>query len=130
MTKTMTKKELFRQIKRFLLDQNRGISVKLFADVCGLHEDSLENVFLKEVYPMTEYIQIRVSKGYNAWRNGEIAVMQNRDKSRFVEYRKEAKPRLSRGLGVQFVNGEVKLKIGLKNRYDYSELDIDEQLRG
>ncbi len=126
----MTKKELFRQIKRFLLDQNRGISVKLFADVCGLHEDSLENVFLKEVYPMTEYIQIRVSKGYNAWRNGEIAVMQNRDKSRFVEYRKEAKPRLSRGLGVQFVNGEVKLKIGLKNRYDYSELDIDEQLRG
>jgi hypothetical protein len=130
MTKTMTKKELFRQIKRFLLDPNRGISVKLFADVCGLHEDSLENVFLKEVYPMTEYIQIRVSKGYNAWRNGEIAVMQNRDKSRFVEYRKEAKPRLSRGLGVQFVNGEVKLKIGLKNRYDYSELDIDEQLRG
>jgi hypothetical protein len=88
------------------------------------------SLFLKEVYPMTEYIQIRVSKGYNAWRNGEIAVMQNRDKSRFVEYRKEAKPRLSRGLGVQFVNGEVKLKIGLKNRYDYSELDIDEQLRG
>lgn len=130
MTKIMLKKDLFRQIKRFLLDEKRGISVKLFADVCGLHEDTLENVFLKEVYPMTEYVQIRVSKGYNAWRNGEIAVMQNRDKSRFVEYRKEAKPRLSRGLGVQFVNGEVKLKIGLKNRYDYSELDIDEQLRG
>lgn len=130
MTKIMLKKDLFRQIKRFLLDDKRGISMKLFADVCGLHEDTLENVFLKEVYPMSEYVQIRVSKGYNAWRNGEIAVMQNRDKSRFVEYRKEAKPRLSRGLGVQFVNGEVKLKVGLKNRYDYSELDIDEQLRG
>lgn len=130
MTKIMLKKDLFRQIKRFLLDDKRGISMKLFADVCGLHEDTLENVFLKEVYPMSEYVQIRVSKGYNAWRNGEIAVMQNRDKTRFVEYRKEAKPRLSRGLGVQFVNGEVKLKVGLKNRYDYSELDIDEQLRG
>lgn len=130
MTKIMLKKDLFRQIKRFLLDDKRGISMKLFADVCGLHEDTLENVFLKEVYPMSEYVQIRVSKGYNAWRNGEIAVMQNRDKTRFVEYRKEAKPRLSRGLGVQFVNGKVKLKVGLKNRYDYSELDIDEQLRG
>lgn len=130
MAKIMLKKELFRQIKRFLQDPNRGISVKLFGEVCGLHQDTLENVFLKEIYPMTEYVQIRVSKGYNAWRNGEIAVMQNRDNSRFVEYRKEAKPRLSRGLGVQFVNGEVKLKIGLKNRYDYSELDIDEQLRG
>jgi hypothetical protein len=47
-----------------------------------------------------------------------------------IKDRKEAKPRLSRGLGVQFVNGEAKLKIGLKNRNDYSELDIDEQLRG
>jgi hypothetical protein len=130
MIKTMPKKELFRQIKRFLMDENRGISIKLFSELCGLHLDSLDNVFIKEIYPMTEYVQVRVSKGYNAWRNGEVAVMQNRDKTRFVEYRKEAKPRLSRGLGIQFVNGEAKLKIGLKNRNDYSDLDIDEQLRG
>lgn len=130
MVKSLTKKELMRVIKRFLDDKDRGISLKLFAEVCGLHEDTLENVFLKQLYPMSEYVQIRVSKGYNAWKNGEIAVMQNRDKSRFVEYRKQNKPRLVRGFGVQFVNGEAKLNIGVKNLADYGGFDIDEQLRG
>ena len=130
MVKAMPKKELMRVMKRFIEDKERGISLKLFAEICGLHEDSLENVFIKEVYPMTEYVQIRVSKGYLAWKNGEIAVMQNRDKTRYVEYRKEKKPRLTRGFGVQFVNGEAKLNIGVKNLYDYGGFDIDEQLRG
>lgn len=119
-----------RVVKRFLEDKDRGISIKLFAELCGLHEDTLENVFQKEVYPMTEYVQIRVSKGYLAWKNGEIAVMQNRDKTRFFEYRKQNKPRLVRGFGVQFVNGEAKLNIGPKNLADYGGFDIDEQLRG
>ncbi len=117
-------------MRRFVADKNRGISIKLFAEICGLHEETVENVFVRELYPMTEYVQIRVSKGYLAWKNGEIAIMQNRDKTRFVEYRKESKPRLVRGFGVQFVNGEAKLNIGVQNRSDYSGFDIDEQLRG
>lgn len=130
MVKSLPKKELMRVVKRFLEDKDRGISIKLFAELCGLHEDTLENVFQKEAYPMTEYVQIRVSKGYLAWKNGEIAVMQNRDKTRFFEYRKQNKPRLVRGFGVQFVNGEAKLNIGPKNLADYGGFDIDEQLRG
>jgi len=75
-------------------------------------------------------MQIRVSKGYEAWRRGSVAIMQNRDTSKFVEYRKEDKPRLTRGYGIQFVNGKPTLNIGVRNRNDYSGLDIDEQLRG
>lgn len=130
MGKTILKKDLMRIMKRFLLDKDRGISVALFADLCGIHPDSLRKTFIEEEYPLTEYMQIRVSKGYEAWKRGSVAIMQNRDTSKFVEYRKEDKPRLTRGYGIQFVNGQPTLNIGVRNRNDYSGLDIDEQLRG
>lgn len=130
MEKSLPKKELMRIIKRFLADHKRGISVNLFAELCGVHPDSIKKTFIDEEYPLTEYMQVRVSKGYTAWRKGQVAIMQNRDTSKFVEYRKEDKPRLTRGYGIQFVDGQVKLNIGLKNRNDYSGIDIDEQLRG
>jgi len=130
MGKTILKRDLMRIMKRFLSDKDRGISLALFADLCGIHQDSLKKVFIEEEYPLTEYMQIRVSKGYEAWRRGSVAIMQNRDTSKFVEYRKEDKPRLTRGYGIQFVNGKPTLNIGVRNRNDYSGLDIDEQLRG
>ena len=38
---TIPKRELLRVIKRFVKDQNRGISVKLFAELCGVDKDHL-----------------------------------------------------------------------------------------
>lgn len=130
MGKTILKRDLMRIMKRFIADKNRGISLNLFADLCGIHKDSLQKIFVDEEYPLTEYMQIRISKGYEAWRRGSVAIMQNRDTSKFVEYRKEDKPRLTRGYGIQFVDGKPTLNIGVRNRNDYSGLDIDEQLRG
>lgn len=125
---TLTKRELLRQIKRFIKDQNRGISVKLFAELCGINKDHLLDVFFYRVHPLTEYVQIRVNKGYQAWKNGEVAIMQNRDKTKFVQYRKEPKPRLTRQTGLHMVNGEIKIKVGIGNRADYSGLTLDETI--
>ena len=55
--------------------------------------------------------------------------MQNRDRTKFVQYRKEAKPVLERATGLQVVNGEIKLKLGITNKYDYSQPTVDEQLK-
>ena len=121
--------ELKRTIKRFLTDKNRGISIPLFAELCGVSVAILRLVFIKEEEPLTEYVQRRVSKGYQSWVQGEVAVMMNRDQTRFVQYRKEAKPKVARSMGLEVQNGQIKLKIGLKNKADYSNLDIDEQLR-
>ena len=125
---TIPKRELLRVIKRFAKDQNRGISIKLFAELCGVDKDHLLDVFFYRVKPLTEYMQIRVSKGYNSWLKGEVAVMQNRDKTRFVEYRREPKPRLARTTGLHLVNGEIKIKVGVSNRGDYSGQTLDEAL--
>ena len=65
---TIPKRELLRVIKRLVKDQNRGISVKLFAELCGVDKDHLLDVFFYRIRPLTEYMQIRVSKGDNSWR--------------------------------------------------------------
>ena len=125
----LTKRELMRQIRRFLKDQKRGISTKLFAELCGIDRAHLLDVFIYRVHPLTEYIQRRVSKGYQSWLRGDVAVMMNRDQTRFVQYRKESKPRMARSMGLAVENGQIKLKIGVKNKADYSNPDLDEQLR-
>jgi predicted nucleotide-binding protein (sugar kinase/HSP70/actin superfamily) len=122
--------ELRRVMKRFLQDKNRGISMPLFADLAGISLSHLKDVFLYETEPLTEYVQRRVSKAYTEWKDGEVAIMQNRDNTRFVQYRKEARPTLKRTTGLQLVNGEIKIKVGITNRYDYSDLTLDEQLKG
>jgi len=129
MQPVIPRQELKRTIKRFLSDKNRGISIPLFAELCGVSVAILRLVFIKEEEPLTEYVQRRVSKGYQSWLRGEVAVMMNRDQTRFVQYRKEPKPRVARSIGLEVQNGQIKLKIGLKNKADYSNLDIDEQLR-
>lgn len=112
---------MLKTVKLFLADENRGVSIDLFAELCGISKSTLVDVFTEEKYPMSEYVQRRVSKGYKEWRNGEVAVMQNRNNSRFLQYRKEPKPRIARGYGLQVVGSEIKLKIGLVNKADYDD---------
>ena len=54
--------------------------------------------------------------------------MQNRDRTKFVQYRKDAKPVVERKNQLEVVNGQIKLKIGLVNKHDYSRQTLDEQL--
>jgi len=124
----LPKRELLRVIKRFIKDPNRGISIRLFAELCGVDKDHLLDVFFFRTHTLTEYMQIRVNKGYQSWQKGEVAVMQNRDKTRFVEYRREPKPRLARTTGLHLVNGEIRIKVGVSNRGDYSGQTLDEAL--
>jgi hypothetical protein len=130
MRATLPRSELRRIIKKFLKDKDRGISIALFADLAGISLSHIQDVFVNETEPLTEYVQRRVSKAYTEWLNGEVAIMQNRDTSKFVQYRKDPKPRMTRSTGLQVVNGEIKIKVGITNRYDYSDLTLDEQLKG
>jgi len=126
---SLPKRELKTIIKRFLKDKDRGISISLFADLAGISKGHLMDVFFYESEPLTEMVQRRVSKAYEEWRDGEVSIMKNRDKTRFVQYRKEAKPVLERTNALQFVNGGIKIKMGITNKYDYDVNDLDEQLK-
>ena len=127
--KVIPRVELKRLVRKFILDKDRGISLNLFCEIVGISSQRLKDVVLLEEEPMTEYMQRRISKAYTAWLNGEIAIMQNRDRTKFVQYRKEAKPVLERSQRLEFSNGQIKLKLGITNKYDYSDLTLDEQLK-
>jgi hypothetical protein len=114
-------------MKRFLLDPKRGISKKLFAEVAGISEFHLEDVFQFQTLPLTNYVQVRVSKALKAWQNGEIAIMKNADRTKFVQYRRKPEPVMKRSMGLQLVNGELKINVGIKNKFDYSQPDLKEQ---
>lgn len=116
-------------MRRFLSDHERGISIPLFSDLSGVSISQLRDVFLNDKEPLTEYVQRRVSKAYNEWKNGEVAIMQNRDSSKFVQYRKEARPALEKTNKLEVINGEIKIKLGISKKYDYSGSTLDEQLR-
>jgi len=126
----MTKAQLLKEIKRFAKDKNRGISLNLFAELCGISFSLFRDVFINEIDPMTESTQIRVSRGYAAYKRGEVAIMQNRDNTRFVQFRKEPKPMLERSTGLHVVDGQIKIKVGIRNAADYSQESLDEQLGG
>lgn len=129
MIDVIPKKELLRAVKALMADHNRGISQELFAELCGVDKRTLQYVFMEEKYPMTEHIQRRVSKGYDAWRNGEVAVMERYGK-KWIEWRKEPKLRMVRGYRLDVKGGEIKLDIGIKNRLDYSDYSLDDKLKG
>jgi AraC-like DNA-binding protein len=128
MMPTLPKTVLRKAMYRFLKDKQRGISMELFAELAGVSKSHIKDVFLYETEPMTEYVQRRVSKAYTEWTNGEVAIMQNRDNSKFVQYRKESKPVMQKKTTLQVVDGKIALKIGIAPKYDYLTATLDEQL--
>jgi hypothetical protein len=125
---TLSKEELKRQIRRFLLDKDRGISVKTFAEACGLSSDILEMVFLTGERQLTEHVQRRVNIAYDNWRSGYLRTMRRRDRTTFADYRRQAEVPMLPSNKIVFKNGQFSLVTGLKNRHDYSEPTLDEQL--
>ena len=129
MIEVIPKAELLQLVKRFLADPNKAMSLDLFAELAGLSKNTIVNVFQNQTHPMTEITQRRVSKAYKSVVNGEVMVMQNRDKTRFVQYRKKPELRLVRSNRISLVNGNLKVQLGVVNRNDYSRQSLDEQLR-
>lgn len=130
MQQALPKHELKRVINQFLKDQHRGISVRLFAELSGISPGHMIDVFLYEKMPLTEMVQRRVDKAYKAYVNGEVSVMQNKDGTRYVEYRKVAKPLMKKTLGLQVTNSGIKINLGIKPKFNYGGRNLDEQLKG
>lgn len=114
------KVELMDIMERFIKDKRRGISINLFAGLCGLSLRELTYVFVDRVVPISERTQIKVSKGYHEWKSGHVRVMRRRDGTKFWEYRAEPKPIARRTYQLIGHNGQIGLKIGIKNASDYS----------
>lgn len=117
-------------MKRFNADKDRGISIPLFCDLAGMSVAHFRDVFIEDKHPLTETIQRRVNKAYIHWKLGMVRVMKRNDNTRYVDYRREAKPPISPQMGLKLTSDGIKLRVGMVNRHDYSETDLNEALRG
>ena len=127
---TLPRAELRRRLQRMFAADNRGISEALFAELAGMSPHHFRQAFLLEVLPVSETMQIRASQALERWERGEVQVMQNRDRSKFVRLRKEPKIPLKRHMGLDIRNGKICLDIGVRNRNDYSKPTFEEKLKG
>ena len=127
--KIYLKGELYRMMDRFHKDPKRVISWHFLAEMTGLSEGHLKDVFVNKKHPLTEMIQIRVSYAMRRIEAGEVQIMQNHDRTRFIQYNKENKPKIVRSNGLRVQNGQIRLKLGLRNANDYSDETFDEQLK-
>jgi hypothetical protein len=93
-----------------------------------LSDKTLQTTFIYDTTPLSEFVQRRVSKGYQSWLKGEVAVMMNQDRTKFVDYRRVPRPRFGRKYGLKVENGKIKMDIGIRNQADYSFYTLDKQL--
>jgi hypothetical protein len=126
----LSKLELKKQIRRFIDDKDRGISMGCFAEICGVSESLLWKVFVEETRPLTEVVQIRVNRAYEEWKRGNLRTMRRRDGTVYADYRKEPVSPCVQHMGIVYAHGGFHVQIGPKNRHDYSAPTIDEALKG
>mgnify|MGYP003350887999 CR=1 FL=1 len=119
-----------KEIKRFFADKDRGISIALFSELCGVDRQHMMDVFIHERYPVSEYVQTRVNRGYLHWKQGKVRVMKRVDNTRYVYYRRAPNPPVWPKMGLKMTSEGVKISVGMVNRHDYSEPDLKEQLGG
>lgn len=128
MMKILPKAEIYRQMERFWRDEDKTLSIQMFAEFCGLSASLLYRVFHDKTLPMTEHTQICVSRALERMAKGDVLMVYGRDQSRKLLYRQEPKPRIGRSQALTIKDGKIGLKVGLVNKSDYSEPTFEEKL--
>lgn len=123
----MTQNEIRNAIRRFQQDENRILSAALLCEAAGISMWTFHNVF-KNNAPMSEMVQRRMAKALKAWASGELRIMRNKDRTRYIEYRKEPKPVLQRTMRLQLKNNRISLNSGVRNLNDYTQPSFKEQM--
>ena len=128
MNKPLPKAELYRRMDRFAADNKKALSWRFLGELAGVDAEHLRNVFVNKSAPLTEYIQIRVSRALERLAAGDVTVMQNRWRERYLEYNSKPKPRMVKDNKLVLRDGKIELQVGVRNRNDYSEPTLQEQM--
>ena len=130
MDKVLNKIEIYRRMDRFQEDDNTPWSWPMMAELTGYASGHMRDVFVYKTQPMTETMQIRVSHALAKIEHGDVTVMRNKDKTRFIQYNQKPQPRMARSNRIILENGQFKVKPGIINHNDYSKITLKEQLEG
>lgn len=128
MKKPLSKTEIYWQMERFANDEKRSLSWKYFGELAGVDPGHLRDVFIYKKFPLTEIVQMRVSKALERLANGDVSLVRWKDHSRELRYNNTPQPRLVKGNKIVMRDGKLSLSVGPINRNDYSGETLQEQL--
>jgi len=128
MMEIKSKAEIYRQMDRFWKDTDKTLSIAMFAELCGLSETLLKRVFYVKDLAMSEHTQICVSRALDRMTRGDVMMVFDRDRKRKLFHKPVPQPRMAKGMSLTVDGGRIGLKIGLKNKSDYSQPDFTEQM--
>jgi hypothetical protein len=128
MNEVLSKAEIYRRMERYLEEEDRVMSVKFLAELAGLSERLIFGIFVGGTHTMSEESQVRMSRALERLERGDVTVMRNRNRTKFMQYNSTPKPRVVRGYGLKLDGGKITLNIGPKNRADFSKPNFREQM--
>ena len=128
MIDVMSKAEIYRRMERYLEEKDRIMSVKFLAELAGLSERLIFGIFVGGTHTMSEESQVRMSRALERLERGDVTVMRNRNRTKYLQYNTTPKPRVVRGYGLKLDGGKITLNIGLKNKADFSNRTFKEQM--
>jgi hypothetical protein len=126
----LTKKQLMVEMKLFVEDKDRGISINNFCEIVGISSRLFTYVFCELKFPMTEETQRKVNRAYNHWKEGRLRVMKKHTNETYPDYRKEPVQPLVHVTRIQPTAGGFKVQVGAINRHDYSNFSNILSTRG
>ena len=124
------KQEIREWFKRFWADRSRGVSAVVLCDFLNIGVTTFGESVLRNKMPMSNAMQATMSKFIHEWEIGRIEATKNRWNGSKLQYRREPKVELAPTVGLRVVDGQIRLKVGLQNRRDYSGTTLKEQLNG
>jgi len=129
MDTVLSKEEIFRRIKIMRTNRKRGFSMRQFAQFAAIEYRHFESVIRDRKDTFTELTQRKLSKALMSLEKGEAGPRVDILGKKFIGYHSKPKPVLKRTVGLEIGESGFKLKVGLRNKYDFSTPRLDDAMK-
>jgi len=126
MDSVLTKEEIIRRISAMRLNRKRGFSMKMFAEFALMDYRHMEAVVRDNKDTFTEFSQRKLSKALLALERGEAGPRIDILGRKFIGFHPKPKPVMKRSMGIERTGDGFKMKLGLTNKYDFSQPRLDD----
>jgi hypothetical protein len=126
MNTVLTKEEISRRIAAMRSNRKRGFSMKMFAEFALMDYRHMESIVRDNKDTFTELSQRKLSKALLALENGEAGPRVDILGRKFIGFHPKPKPVLKRSLGIEKTAEGFKVKLGITNKYDFSQPRLDD----
>lgn len=129
MDTVLTKAEITRRLEAMRSKRKRGFTMRMFADFAAIGYRHMESITRDGSSTFTELTQRKLSKALLALEKGEAGPRIDILGRKFIDYHPKAKPVLRRSMGLEITATGIKMKVGITNKYDFSQPRLDDSLK-